>query len=214
MAITYPLPPWPRFLLSAGLGISNILLVLNLFDKLGAGSIYILLPAIALTLIHHVTYFILSLRKHGPALLPTPRQRQSVYRSPTTQRNSDAVEDPEAALGMSTVSTGEETTHRHLATPTPSNASNTRPLITSATLSYPPYLTHAATPTLACLLALLWIGVAWIPFFVALEGRLALRLTEGVLCIILSGLLWAFFGICVRQRQSMLKRQDFIRMAN
>lgn len=218
MTITYPLPRWPRLVLSAGLVISGAILILSLLDRFGGGSVYFLLPEAALTLVHHVTYFILSLRKHGPPVLPTPKHRQSVYRS-AAPISLDAVEPLAEAPEMPTVpSTGDETGPRHLATPTPSNNSGTRPLISSATLSYPPYLTHAATPTIACLLALLWSSIFWMPFLLVssltLKTNRALVITEGTLCIIQAGLLWAFFGICVRQRQLMLKRRDFIRMVN
>jgi hypothetical protein len=210
MTITYPLPRWPRLLLSAGVVVSGAVLVLSLLSGFDTGLPYISLAAVLLTLIHHVTYFLLSFRKHGPPNLPTPKNRQSVYRS-ATPRRSDAVdipaEAPETPIDAST-------TPRHLATPTPSNTSSTRPLITSANLAYPPYLTHAATPTLACLLALLWIGSCWIPLLPALETHVALQITEGLLSIIQAGLLWTFFGICLRQRQFMLKRRDFIRMVN
>jgi len=215
MTITYPLPRWPRLLLAAGLVCSGAILVLSLLDGFGAGSIYLSLAAVSLTLIHHVTYFILSFRRHGPPVLPTPKLRQSVYRS--APRSSDAVEAPdEAPEGPIAFSTGEGMTPRHLATPTPPNPSSTRPLITSEVISYPPYLTHAATPTLACLLALLWCGILWIPLIFSLDkGKsFVLRITEGVLSIVQAGLVWAFFGICVRQRKMMLKRRDFIRMVN
>jgi hypothetical protein len=170
--------------------------------------------AASLTFIHHVTYFILSFRKHGPPILPTPKHRQSVYRSAPLRsvKVADAlVETSETPIASST---GEETTFRHLATPTPSNASSTRPLIASETLVYPPYLTHAATPTLACLLALLWSGSCWIPLMLAGVTHAPSRIAEGILSIIQAGLMWTFFGICLRQRRAMLKRRDFIRMVN
>jgi len=208
MTVTYPLPRWPRLLLSAGLIISSAVLVLGLLDGF---NVYASLAPVSLTLIHHVTYFILSFRKHGPPILPTPKHRQSVYRS-ATPRGLDAEEATSEAPDIPIVSsTGEETTPRHLATPTPSNPSSSRPLITSETPSYPPYLTHAATPTLTCLLALSWCGTFWIPILLW-ETNPALRITEGILSIVQAGLLWLFFGICLRQRRLMLKRRDFIRM--
>lgn len=214
MTVTYPLPRLPRLLLSTGLIISGVVLVLSLLDGFGAGTHYSLPAAAFLTLIHHVTYFVLSLRKHGPPILPTPKHRQSVY-PPAASRSSGAVgtlaEAPDIPILSSS---GEETTPRHLETPTPSYPSSSHPLITSETPSYPPYLTHAATPTLACLLALLWSGVFWIPFARVLERHTALRITEGILSIVQAGLLWSFFGICLLQRRLMLKRRDFIRMVN
>ena len=214
MPVTYPLPRWPRLLLSAGLIISSAVLILSILNGFGAGTRYSSLAAASLTLIHHVTYFILSLRKHGPPILPTPKRRQSVY-PPAAPRSSGVAGTLAEALDIPIVSsTGEERTSRHLETPTPSNLSNSHPLITSETPSYPPYLTHAATPTLACLLALLWSGLFWIPFTRMLETQAALRITEGILSIVQTGLLWSFFGICLRQRQLMLRRRDFIRMVN
>jgi len=214
MTITYPLPDWPRLLLTAGLVISGTVLVSSLLDGFGVGSLYISLAAAALTLIHHLTYFILSFRRHGPPSLPTPKHRQSVYRS-AAPRDSNAVEALTGAPETPIVSSaGEETTPRHLATPPPSSISGTRPLITSGAPSYPPYLTHAAPPTITCLLALLWNGSCWIPFVFVGQAHPALRVVEGVLSMVQAGLLWAFFGICLRQRRLMLQRRDFIRMVN
>lgn len=214
MTVTYPLPRWPRLLLSAGLIISGAVLVLSLLDGFGAGARYSSLVTVSLTLFHHVTYFILGLRKHGPPILPTPKHRQSVYR-PTAPRSSSVMGTLAEAADIPNVSsTGEETTSRHLATPTPSNPSGSHPLITSEIPSYPPYLTHAATPTLACLLALLWSGVFWIPLARKMERHIALKIAEGTLSIVQAALLWSFFGICLRQRQLMLRRRDFIRMVN
>jgi hypothetical protein len=209
MTVTYPLPRWPRLLLSGGLIISGAVLVLSLLDEFGAGSLFLSLIAASLTLIHHVTYFTLSFRKHGPPILPTPKNRQSVYRS---RRSLNAEEALAEAPDMPILSsTGEEATPRHLVTPTPSNTSSTRPL---ETLSYPPYLTHAATPTLACLLAVLWTSIFCLPFVLLVETHPALRIAEGALSVVQAGLLWAFFGTCLRQRRLMLKRRDFIRMVN
>ena len=214
MPVTFPLPRWPRLLLSAGLIISSAVLVLSILNGFGAGTRYSSLAVASLTLIHHITYFILSLRKHGPPVLPTPNRRQSVY-PPAASRNSSAVGTLAEAPDIPIVSSaGEEMTSRHLETPTPSNLSSSHPLITSETPSYPPYLTHAATPILTFLLALVWNSVSWIPFTGVPGTHAALRITEGILSIIQTGLLWSFFGICMQQRRLMLKRRDFIRMAN
>ncbi|KAG8785977.1 hypothetical protein FRC19_004272 [Serendipita sp. 401] len=84
---------------------------------------------------------------------------------------------------------------------------------------YPSYLVSVANCIIVCLLAVFWMSFEWLPFFVTYlsdiketTGHIAAGYIEGATGYIVSGILWAIFGICVHHRKAQMSKKDFIRM--